>query len=195
MTTPAAYWCIMMGSWWGLLPGGRPAPTTPTTNSSLRWRPICGVRAYTALYQQARAQASAPLPFFVRDHLGEPTLHLADSLGAQTIQMVPPATMPTASAQNLRGHASVRPARSVSYPEFEQAYVDFYEWTHASWHPVSGDHRPVLARHAAEAYNSYSSVVLDTGGQVCALITVFPGNQPELCGETTTPAAYQGNCS
>lgn len=146
----------------------------------------------TALYQQARALASAPLPFFMRDYLGEPTLHFADSLGAQTIQMVPPATMPTNSAQNLREHASVRSAQSVSYPEFEQAYVDFYEWTHASWHPVSGDHRPVLARHATEAYNDYSSVAVDAGGQVCAVIAVFPGNQPELCGETTTPAPYQG---
>lgn len=146
----------------------------------------------TALYQQARAQASAPLPFFMRDYLGEPTLHFADSLGAQTIQMVPPATMPTNSAQNLREHASVRSAQSVSYPEFEQAYVDFYEWTHASWHPVSGDHRPVLARHATEAYNDYSSVAVDVGGQVCAVIAVFPGDQPELCGETTTPAPHQG---
>lgn len=146
----------------------------------------------TALYRQARAQASAPLPFFMRDYLGEPTLHFADSLGAQTIQMVPPATMPTASAQNLREHASVRSAQSVSYPEFEQAYVDFYEWTHASWHPVSGDHRPVLARHAAEAYNDYSSVAVDAGGQVRAVIAVFPGDYPELCGETTTPALYQG---
>lgn len=146
----------------------------------------------TALYRQARAQASAPLPFFMRDYLGEPTLHLADSLGAQTIQMVPPAAVPTSSAQNLREHASARSARSVSYPEFEQAYVDFYEWTHASWHPVSGDHRPVLARHAAEAYNDYSSIAVDAGGQVCAVIAVFPGEQPELCGETTTPTPYQG---
>lgn len=146
----------------------------------------------TALYQQARAQASAHLPFFMRDYLGEPTLHFADSLGAQTLQMVPPATMPADSAQNLREHASVRSAQSVSYPEFEQAYVDFYEWTHASWHPVSGDHRPVLARHAAEAYNDYSSIAVDAAGQVRAVIAVFPGDQPELCGETTTPAPDQG---
>ncbi|WP_326503394.1 GNAT family N-acetyltransferase [Rothia nasimurium] len=146
----------------------------------------------TALYRQARVQASASLPFFMRDYLGEPTLYFADSLGAQTIQMVPPATMPTASAQNLREHASVRSAHSVSYPEFEQAYVDFYEWTHASWHPVSGDHRPVLARHATEAYNDYSSVAVDAGGQVHAVIAVFPGDYPKLCGETTTPAPYQG---
>lgn len=146
----------------------------------------------TALYRQARAQASAPLPFFMRDYLGETTLHLADSLGAQTLQMVPPATMPTGSAQNLREHASTRSARSVSYSEFEQAYVDFYEWTHASWHPVSGDHRPVLARHAAEAYNDYSSIAVDAAGQVRAVIAVFPGDQPELCGETTTPAPDQG---
>lgn len=146
----------------------------------------------TALYRQARAQASAPLPFFMRDYLGEPTLHFADSLGAQTIQMVPPAAVPTSSAQNLREHASARSARSVSYPEFEQAYVDFYEWTHASWHPVSGDHRPVLSRHAAEAYNDYSSIAVDAAGQVRAVIAVFPGDQPELCGETTTPAPDQG---
>ena len=146
----------------------------------------------TALYRQARVQASAPLPFFMRDYLGEPTLHLADSLGAPTIQMVPPAAVPTSSAQALREHASARSARSVSYPEFEQAYVDFYEWTHASWHPVSGDHRPVLARHAAEAYNDYSSIAVDAAGQVHAVIAVFPGDQPELCGETTTPAPDQG---
>ena len=146
----------------------------------------------TALYQQARAQASAPLPFFMRDYLGEPTLHLADSLGAQTIQMVPPATIPTGSAQNLREHASARSARSVSYPEFEQAYIDFYEWTHASWSPVSGDHRAVLARYATEAYNDYSSVAVAKDGGVLAVIAVFPGSTPELCGELTEPIHPQG---
>lgn len=146
----------------------------------------------TALYQQARAQASAPLPFFMRDYLGEPTLYFADSLGARTLQLVPPATMPTASAQNLREHASVRSAQSVSYHEFEQAYVDFYEWTHASWSPVSGDHRPVLARYAAEAYNDYSSVAVAKDRGVLAVIAVFPGSTPELCVELTEPSHSQG---
>ncbi|WP_237224170.1 hypothetical protein [Rothia nasisuis] len=50
------------------------------------------------------------------------------------------------------------------------------------------DHRPVLARHAAEAYNDYSSIAVDAARQVRAVIAVFPGEQPELCGETTGPS-------
>lgn len=146
----------------------------------------------TALYRQAREQAAAPIPFFMRDYLGEPTLLFADSLGAQTLQMVPPATVPTASAQKLRGHASVCSARKVAYPDFEQAYINFYEWTHARWHPVSGDHRPVLARYATEAYNDYSSIAVSADGEVLAVIAVFPDEKPELCGETTAPAPPQG---
>lgn len=146
----------------------------------------------TALYRQARAQASTSLPFFIRDYLGEPTLCFADSLGARTLQLVPPSSMSTASAQKLRRHNSVVSAREVSYQVFEQAYMDFYEWTHASWSPVSGDHRAVLARYAAEAYNDYSSVAVAKGVGILAVIAVFPGSTPELCGELTEPSHPQG---
>lgn len=146
----------------------------------------------TTLYRHARAAASSPLPFFMRDYLGEPTLCFADSLGARTLQLVPPSSMSTASAQKLRRHNSVVSAQEVSYQVFEQAYVDFYEWTHASWSPVSGDHRAVLARYAAEAYNDYSSVAVAKDGGILAVIAVFPGSAPKLCGKLTAPSHPQG---
>lgn len=147
----------------------------------------------TAMYKHARSQALPPIPFMMRDYIGEVSMAFADSLGAETQQLVPPSIVRTSASSKLRS-AEVLPATAVSRETYQDAYVSFYEWTHEDWSPVSGDHVVPLKRDGGtDTYNYYSSIAVDQGGSVLALVGIFLEDAAtEMVGETTSRHIRQG---
>ena len=128
----------------------------------------------TAMFDHLANLRPDDLPFKTRGYVDEVRMAFADSLGARTIQVVPPALIDVADRLVLRPHQAVGSARSVSWAELLQANASIYEWTHQTWSPVS----PGFAATLNQGLEDYldldaSSVALDRSGRITAVAMAY----------------------
>lgn len=135
-------------------------------------------------------------PVIARGFLASAQLATMETLGARTIQMVPPSSIRTRERHILRRDPHVVTASSVDVETLKQGLTKMYLWTHENWAQVNVqkvDLIPSALGFPETVDLEASSIVISEDGEVQALALVFTDTDiPCLISETVSRHDVEG---
>ncbi len=142
-------------------------------------------RAMLAHLSMLRA---ADIPFMARGYVDEERLSFCRSLGAHTIQIVPPAEVAVAQRVALAAHPAVHGAAERSWDELAAHNTEVYAWTHAAWSPVGPDFADALNEDFTDELDLEASSIAIVDGRIVANCLVYHDSSPPVVTAETSAA-------
>lgn len=148
----------------------------------------------SAMLEHLIALRASDLALMTRGFVDDSRLCFADTVGARTIQIVPPSRVLTEHRTALRPVAGIRAGDEVAWGDLLAANAATYEWTHASWSPVCGDFAEALSEDLEDELDlEATSVAIDVDGQIRAIAMVYRDSEPPIItAETVHPGDPEG---
>lgn len=147
-------------------------------------------RIGSAMFAHLSGLRASDLKFMTRGFVDDERLLFADALGARTIQIVPPSRVLTKHRAALRQSPHVRRGSDVAWEDLLAANAATYEWTHASWSPVSRGFAVALSEDLTDELDlDATSVAVDQDGRIRAVAMAYRDSHPPVVTAETVRAA------